>query len=93
MSMGTLLKDPQETTIFTCDWTSRLATSETISSSSWTVGTGLTKVTDAIVTGNLKTNLTVSGGTAGAKYACTNTIVTSNSQTLERTGYVQVNQL
>lgn len=93
MSMGTLWKDPQETVIFTADWTSRMATSETLSSSSWTVATGITKVTDAVVTGNLKTSIKLSGGTAGSTYACTNTVVTSTGQTLERTGYVAVRSL
>lgn len=93
MSLGTLNKDPQETVIFTMDWTSRLAASETIATSDWTIATGLTEGAGAIVTGNLKTSITLSGGTAGQTYACVNTVVTSTGQTLERTGFVAVRAL
>ena len=93
MSLGTLYKDPQETVIFVMDWSARLADGETISSSSWTVGAGVTQVEDAIVTGNLKTNVKLSGGTPGQTVGCTNTVVTSTGQTLERSGLVAVRSL
>jgi hypothetical protein len=85
-------KDPSDIVIYTMDWTSRLNTGATISTSSWAVQTGLTKVSSGIVTGNLKTSVKVSGGTAGVNYTCTNTITTSDGETLELTGIVRVRE-
>lgn len=92
MSLGIRLKDPQETRLFTLDWTLDLD-GATISTSDWTVPTGLTRVSQAIVSGNLKTTVLISGGTADVDYTVTNTVTTSDSQTLERSGTVAVRQL
>ena len=89
MSLGQRTKDPQETRQFTLDWTNDLD-GATISTSSWTVQTGITKVSDAIVSGNLKTTILVSGGTADSDYTVTNTITTSGGETLERSGTIAV---
>ncbi len=83
-------KDPAESKVYTMDWTAGLNSGATISTSAWTIPAGLTKVTDGIVTGNLKTSVQLSGGTDGQVYECTNQIVTSDGETLERTGVVQV---
>ena len=93
MSMGSLAKDPSDIPVFSCDWTQRLATGETLATSSWVVASGLTNVADSILAGNLKTAIKLSGGTAGQKYVCTNTVTTSAGQTLQRSGIVQVNDL
>lgn len=85
-------KDPQESKIYTMDWTDGLNTAATISTSVWVV-TGLTNVADTIVTGSLKTTIKLSGGTAGTDYSCTNTITTSDGETLERSGTVRVRSL
>jgi hypothetical protein len=83
-------KDPDEIKIYTRDWTSLLNSGATISTSSWVVSSGLTKVSDGIVTGSLKTSVKLSGGSPGIRYACTNRVVTSDGETLERTGEVLV---
>lgn len=85
-------KDPQESKLYTMDWSGELTDGATISTSSWTIDGGLAKVTDGIVTGSLKTTIKVSGGQAGADYACTNTVTTSDGETLERTGIVRVRE-
>lgn len=91
--IGNIKKDPQETIWATMDWTLRLGAAETIASSSWTIPTGVTKITDTILSPPLKTSVKVSGGTAGTDYTCTNTIVTSEGQTLERAGVLAVRQM
>ena len=93
MSMGTLLKDESDVAIFSCNWAPRLATGETISTSSWSIGSGLTQVTAGIAVGALKTTVKVSGGTVGSTYTAINTVETSTGQTLSRTGYVAVRAL
>jgi hypothetical protein len=92
MSLGVRFKDPQETRLFTMDWTLDLD-GQTINSSTWTVEAGITKVADAIVTGNLKTSVLLSGGTAMTDYTVTNTItIAATSEVLERSGVVAVRQ-
>jgi hypothetical protein len=84
-------KDPQESKIYTMDWTNGLNSGATISASTWVV-TGLTNAADTIVTGSLKTTIRLSGGVDGNDYTCTNTVTTSDGETLERSGVVQVRQ-
>lgn len=86
-------KDPDETKLFTMDWTDALVSGTTISTSSWSLPDGLTNVADAIVTGSLKTTIRLSGGDDGVDYRCVNTVVISNSETLQRTGIVSVRSL
>lgn len=86
-------KDPDETKLFTMDWTDALVSGTTISSSTWSLPDGLTNVADAIVTGSLKTSIRVSGGTADVDYRVINTVQISNSETLQRTGVVSVRSL
>lgn len=92
MTLGIRYKDPQETRLFTLDWTGDLD-GNTIGVSTWTFPAGITKVSDAIVSGNLKTSVLVSGGTAGEKYTVINTItVPATSEVLERSGVISVRQ-
>lgn len=86
-------KDPDESKIYTMDWTEGLNDTATISTSTWTVTSGITNAADTIVTGSLKTTLRLTGGTAGATYTCTNRITTSDGETLERSGQVRVRAL
>jgi hypothetical protein len=81
-------KDPQETRMYTMDWTDGLNASATVSGSTWVV-TGLTNAGDSVI-GGTKTTVLLSGGTAGTDYTCTNTITTSDGETLERSGIVRV---
>jgi hypothetical protein len=83
-------KDPSEIKIYTRDWTNVLNDGATVSISTWVIGPGLTKDADGIVTGSLKTSVKLSGGSPGMRYPCTNTVTTSDGETLELTGTVLV---
>lgn len=78
MSLGTRIKDPADIRLYTIDWSEWLD-GATISSSTWSLASGLTNVTDA----NTTTTATVkiSGGSNGHSYACANTITTSAGET------------
>jgi hypothetical protein len=83
--MSIYVKDPSELLDYAIDWNDGwLATSpaETISTSNWTVATGITKEDES----NTTTTATVwlSGGTHGQEYLATNTITTSDGRTGER---------
>lgn len=82
------VKDPQEEKDYTIDWSDDLASGETISTSDWVVGTGLTEEDDENNT--TTTTAWVSGGTAGTEYLCVNTVTTSGGRTLERTVIIPV---
>jgi hypothetical protein len=75
-------KDPSASLDYVNDWTSWLATGETISTSTWTVPTGITKDSDSKT--STTTTIWLSGGTAGTVYTVANLIVTSASRTDER---------
>lgn len=79
--VGTYIKDPSAVLDYVIDWSSWLG-SDTISTSTWTVPTGITKNSDT------KTNTTatiwLSGGTADVEYVLTNRIVTAGGRTDDR---------
>jgi hypothetical protein len=84
-------KDPGESKLYTMDWSGKLPSGVTISTSTWSFApSGLTNAADAIVTGNLKTSVRVSGGVDDNWYDCTNTVVLSDSQTLVAVGQLKV---
>lgn len=93
MAVGTVAKDPNETAWVTMDWTRRLTSGITISTSAWSIPSGVTSSTDVVVSGNLKTSILIAGGTAGQDYECVNTVTTSDGQTLQRTGILAVRDL
>jgi hypothetical protein len=84
------IKDPQAVLDYGMDWGAKgwLQSGETITTSTWTVATGITKG----ATSNTTTTTTVwlSGGTVGTTYAATNTVVTSMGRTDERTITIRV---
>lgn len=91
MADQTFRKDPDETLDYGFDYDPAdlpegedpfLSSGEIISLSSWTVPTGLTKVSD----GNSATQTTVwlSGGTAGNTYNVLNEITTSDNRVIQR---------
>ena len=82
-------KDPDAVLDYRVDWTTWL-NGDTISSSTFTVATGLTKDSQS----NTTTAATVwlSGGTAGTRYLVTNRIVTAGNRTEDRSFYVSVVQ-
>lgn len=75
-------KDPDAILDYTANWATWLD-GDTISTSTWTVPSGITKVTDS----NTTTTATIwlSGGTAGEKYEIKNTITTAGGRKDERT--------
>lgn len=73
---------PGDTVDYGFDYSSRLATSETVSSSSWTATTGITLSSPAYA--STETSVVASGGTRGELYYLTNTITTSLSRVFHR---------
>jgi hypothetical protein len=63
------------------DWSDWLGT-DTISSSSWVVATGLTADSDTNTT--TTATLWASSGTLGTSYVCTNTVITAAGRTEAR---------
>lgn len=79
----TATKDPNAVLDFQIDWSDWLAAGETISTSSWTVPSGITRDSDS--ENNTAATIWLSGGTAGTNYDCINRIVTSAGRTDDRT--------
>lgn len=93
----TALKDP-DASLWPqgIDWTRDLAKigpSETIATSTWVV-TGedalLVASSPSIVTGNLKTQVLLAGGTSGVKYRLRNRIVTNTGMTDDRSIFILI---
>lgn len=89
--VGTLIKDPAETRYYRMDWSAHLGT-DTISTSSWTIPAGLTLVANGVVSGNTKTYVLLSGGTANQSYILTNTIVINTGEIYQRSGRLDVRE-
>lgn len=83
------VKDPDAVLDYQIDWEDWLD-SDTISTSEWTVESGITRDSDA----NTATTTTIwlSGGTAGETYSLTNRIVTTGGRTEDRTMTVYVEE-
>jgi hypothetical protein len=66
--------------------------STTISASTWAItpSGSLSNAADSIVTGNLKTQIKLSGGTVGVEYTVTNSITTAAGGTDDRSFRVLV---
>jgi hypothetical protein len=89
MNKNEFYKDPNATLDYQIDWSDWLGT-DTISSSDWTVPTGITEATHTNTT--TTSTIWLSGGTAGNTYECINRIVTADSpaRTDDRTIYIIV---
>lgn len=95
-------KDTNENRVIVFDWDAEsLATSVTITTSTWTLTVvrpsgespvALANDNSSILTGSRKTQTRLTAGTLGSLYHVTNQIVTNESpaQTKERSIYVQV---
>lgn len=85
-------KDPDEVLDFSIDWNLELASlgspEDAISTSTWTVPSGITEGAKAINAGF--TTIFLSGGTAGQTYIIHNQITTTSLRVYERTIAVQV---
>jgi len=77
------VKDPDATKDYHINWSTWLGSSDEISSSTWTVPTGLTEVRST----NSTTLATIwlSGGTAGEDYELVNRIVSTDGRTEDQT--------
>jgi hypothetical protein len=82
------LKDPNAVLDYVFDWSSWLQTSETISTATFTVESGITKNSES----NTTTNATVwlSGGTVGERYTITCRVTTNQGRTDDRSAIVRV---
>lgn len=83
------LKDPEATLDFAVDWSEWLG-SDTISTSTWTVPTGITKDSDSATT--TKATIWLKSGSAGKEYSIVNKIVTAGGRTDERMLVIKVIQ-
>jgi len=75
-------KHPGSSQVYTVNWARSLNPAAIVTVSTWTVPTGITKVTDAIVSGGLSTSIQLSGGLDGTDYRLVNTVTTSDGETL-----------
>lgn len=87
-------KTPLEELDYTFNWAGFLA-GDTITTSTWVVQTGLTKVSDSIASDGQSTTIWLSGGTpgggtVGVGYDVTNEIVTAQGRTATRTVTFQI---
>jgi hypothetical protein len=90
-SLGEKTKDPADIRIFGIEWSAFLAArSATISTSSWSVSSGLTKVSDS--TSGTQTLVKVSGGSADQDYIVTTQVVLSNGETVGKSFKLQVRE-
>ena len=89
MAAGTFVKDSDAVLDYTVNWADWLGV-DTISSSSWTVPTGLTEDSDS----NTDQTATVwlSGGTVGQTYEVVNSIVTAAGREDDRTIVIRVEE-
>lgn len=88
----TYVKDPGDKKDYAINWAALLAT-DTISSSTWTVATGLTTASPAPSNTTTTTTIWLSGGTAGTEYRVTNHIITAGGREFERSFFVNVQDL
>lgn len=72
-------KDPSAVLDYTINWSDWLTAGETISTSTWTLDTGITLSTDSKST--TTATAWISGGEHGRSYLATNQIVTNSTPT------------
>jgi len=83
-------KDPDDVLDYSVDWSAPLALdADAISSSSWIVPSGLTRLSDTW--NQTATVIWLSGGTAGESYLLTNRIVTTGGRTRDQSVQLPVN--
>ena len=70
------------------DWSDRLIEGDTLSTSSWTVGQGLTG--DDATFDDIYSDINISGGTVGTTYTVTNDVVTTEGLSYTRSFKIQV---
>jgi hypothetical protein len=83
-------KDPGATLDYTISWADWLVNTDVITASTWTVETGVTKVTDAFTT--TTATIWLSGGTHGEEYTVVNRITTQGGRIDERSLIIRVGE-
>jgi len=86
--MASYIKDPSAILDYGFNWHDWLTGDEVIIESSWTVDSGLTKVSDGFTVEI--TSVWLSGGTVGSDYNVVNHIRTSQNREDERTLIIKV---
>lgn len=93
----TIKKDPNSEEPYGFDWTAWLAElTDTIATSTWAItgdDSDLTDTNPSVVTGGLKTQVTLTGGTPGVRYRVTNSIVTVNGWKDDRSFWMYITNL
>lgn len=87
---NTYIKDPSDVLDYVFDWSAWLGASETISTSTTTVPSGIVKDSESNTT--TAATVWISGGTAGNTYRIANKIVTNQARTVERSVTIQVEE-
>lgn len=82
-------KDPDEILDYLFNWTARLVTGETISTSVMLLASGTVTLGVATIVGTT-TKVWISGGTAGGVSVVTNRITTSASRTYEESAKLRI---
>jgi hypothetical protein len=82
--------DPSAVLDYTVDWAAWLATSETISASTWVVAAGITQTTPAPSFTTTTTTIWLTGGTVGTEYTITNHVTTNQGRQDDRSFTVVV---
>lgn len=83
-----LIKAPNDNFPFSVDWTAEIG-ADTISSSTWTLETGITNDGDSDDSAQT-TTIDVSGGVAGKTYTLTNQIATAAGDVYEKDLHLKV---
>lgn len=92
MSVSFPHKDPDEVKDYVLDWSDRLDTGDTISTSAWSVvTTGVDLITiDSDDNDDTTTTVWLSAGTLDVQYELLNRVVTTGGRTLDQTVYIKV---
>ena len=75
-------KDEDEVLDYVLDWSNRLASGDTITTSTWIVEAGIDKDSDSKT--DSTTTIWLSGGTDGVTYTLTNRVVTAGGRTMDQ---------
>lgn len=84
-------KDPNDQLDWSMDWNLFLPTSDAITSSTWTVPGGITKINDLFSARS--THIWVSGGTLDATYILANRITTREGRIAERSLVILIKEM
>jgi hypothetical protein len=82
-------KDPDEVLDYDINWSKRLASGETISTSTWSVVSGSVTI-NSDATSSPRTKVWLQGGSLGETCKVQNRVVTSASRTMDQSGYLRI---